>query len=104
MKLIAREKGQFELDGNFRQHPQKPEDVIKLKILKTDFKFMIEHLDWRQLPNLQLDTLFQFLECARQSKNRHIKVPYVIGLQSIKALLNIAINQYELMEEKLELL
>eukprot|EP00347_Sterkiella_histriomuscorum_P017580 403348792 len=106
IKLISRSGTDFDLASNssFTNYPQKPEDLISLKISKSDINFLITNLDWNQVKPETYDMITLFLENLHQLNNNFdngLNVPYQIAFTVVKSLLNISIAQYENLENQL---
>jgi hypothetical protein len=64
---------------------------------------ILNHLDWSLVPENTFDILGKFLElCNSKHTHETLIVPYSLSLIAVKVLLNVAITQYELLEQAFE--
>ena len=92
--MFTREESQpFTEFSSFSNFARQPDDEISLKISHSDLDFILEKMTWSSV-NLKIG--LKFITLASDSyDNRKIKMPYVIALETINELANVAVNQYK---------
>lgn len=109
LKLLTRQNGVFPLSEHSacftNQAPNAPEAEIRLDLSLPSLVILLNHLDWSMIPEDSFDILSRFFYfCHERNTHQTLQVPYSLALIAVKVLLNVAITQYEQLEQSFELL
>ena len=87
------------------QIPSKPEAEIRLDLSLHSLLILLNNLDWSMIPEDSFDILSRFFYfCHQHNTHKTLQIPYSLALIAVKVLLNVAITQYEQLEQSFELL
>jgi hypothetical protein len=109
LKLLSRHNGVFPLSENStcftNQIPSKTEAEIRLDLSLPSLLTLLNNLDWSFIPEDSFDILSRFFYyCHERNTHKTLLIPYSLALIAVKVLLNVAITQYEQLEQSFELL
>jgi hypothetical protein len=106
LKLVMREEGNFPLNDTLsftESYPSSHFSDVRVDLNLSDIKSLLRYLDWSILPKSSIDIISIFLKCVKDTTTHEsIRVPYTLGLIAVKTLLNVAITQYEQLEQTFE--
>ena len=83
--------------------PSSPTADVRLNLNLKTLHYLLTTLDWSLVNEETFTVLGRFLEiCMTNNTQDSVIVPYSLGLIVVKALLNAAITQFELLEQAFE--
>jgi hypothetical protein len=86
--------------SSFSNYAREPEDVIALSLPYGQLTFCLKNLSFAALGTAQSRVVCDFLDLlsGKAYDGNRVLVPYVLGFQAVRILLNMAVNQYQQLE------